>query len=696
MKDKFFLVQEVNGDLYKFYYGAKKVYTGRKYRHESLEKNFFLATEPNFPKINLKIMYYDIEAFSLDTIETPAEVLSIAYYTNWNKKKGIFFHHANIKENKIITTKDKIYHTFTNERDMLKSFIEFVRTEKPMIMTGWNSDKYDMPYLINRMRKIGLPYETMGFKNTVKYDKINETYIIAGKVQLDLQKVFKKVINTKYVSYSLDNIGKKVLDIGKVEYSGSIYNLWKNNINKFIRYNIRDVMITVELDKKLNLINYFDELRRFTGCNFSDLYKNSRFLDIYVTRYALRNGIEYLPNRKEDEFNDTFKGGLVINPKVGVSNNVIVLDLKSLYPSIIVSANLSMETYTPEPIDGKEYVEIKGHKFDKSKPGIISKLIENLFEMRANYKKLYKETKNIEYDMKQYSVKVITNSIYGLFGYQKWRYYQKAISESVTYVGRAINKWSQTVIKNAGYDVIYGVTDSVFVKLPDEYTQDECIKTGIELSNKLNESYKEFAKKFGMPNNVFEIEFEKLFSKIILFKKLNYAGLMTYNGDKIDPIITKTGLSSRRGDRPYISKMFETAVLDFILNKNITSREAILGYKDKLIKDILNSKYGYDKLVIPISVRENGNYKNEPYQYRAYKIAKDIFHEEFESNKIRLMWVKNKDTDIMAFSEDRVDEFKKFNIDWEKMFKVYFNNIIDRLENSIWKINNKNLLKMEV
>jgi DNA polymerase elongation subunit (family B) len=209
------------------------------------------------PSTNVNVLFYDIETEmvdkKIDVINTPNCITSIAVYYSETKYECVYILKNDI--NLIINNSNKNVLFFDTEKELLLKFLDDYELNQPQIITGWNIDNFDNPYLYSRIKNIlgRLTASRLSPINIVKMSNDN-LLSIAGVSSLDYMWLYQKYESKKHSSYSLDNISKIELGSGKINYSGNLDDLYKNDINKFIEYNLNDIKLVIEMDKKLNYI----------------------------------------------------------------------------------------------------------------------------------------------------------------------------------------------------------------------------------------------------------------------------------------------------------------------------------------------------------------------------------------------------------------------------------------------------------
>ena len=255
---------------------------------------------------------------------------------------------------------------FNNEENLLMSFLDKWQECAFTMVTGWNIDYFDMPYLYVRIKNV-LDSKTAKFLSPIGTAYMNawsKKMVIAGVSILDYLGIYKKTVVKMEASYTLDAIGRKHVGIGKVPYKGNLNDLFKTDIEKFIEYNITDVKIIVALDKKLKFIDLIQNICHTGHVPYESYSMSSRYLDGAILMYLKRNGGRIAPNKPshgkaeyEEQLNEGeegFSGAYVKEPIPGRYNWVFDLDLTSMYPNIIISLNISPETKVGK-IDRVEY-----------------------------------------------------------------------------------------------------------------------------------------------------------------------------------------------------------------------------------------------------------------------------------------------------------------------------------------------------
>ncbi len=489
-----------------------------------------LYYESDLVSIGHSDFFFDIEtAKDVDGYSTPedvrTEITSIAYYDKVGKDRRVLvLDKQNRLQDDIIYGDNYTVEVFDNEANLLIKFINYFSEIQPTVISGWNTDGYDIPYLINRIKKVLGPKSAnkLSPAGIVEWNKHRERYKIYGVSSLDYIKLYKNFTYTELPNYRLDTVGKTELGKGKIEYDGDLDDLFVTDINKFIEYNMTDVDLVFELDEKLQLINLARTICHKGHVPYEDVYYASKYLDGAAIVDLKRNGL-VAPNKQfrfiEDEQQDKLAGAYVMPPIPGLYKWIYDLDLTSLYPSIIMSLNISPETKVgvaknwnqelllkKDPIsvtisDGNSNIEVKDFKnwlietnstvasngavYSTKQKGFLPKILEKWFDERVEFKN---ERDNHEvgsekykfYDAMQLTQKVLLNSFYGVLGLKTFRFHDLDNAGAITAAGQSVIKFSAKVIngyykKEIGKDYFinangnkaefsfYTDTDSTFV-----------------------------------------------------------------------------------------------------------------------------------------------------------------------------------------------------------------------------------------
>ena len=451
------------------------------------------------PSQTHKELFFDIEtemgdALTEDYIKSaPKKVTSVAWYDKQVDEWGIL-----ILDNKSQLKRTKSGNRevipCATESELLLKFLEKFREIDPDIIVGWNSDYFDVPYLYYRMCNV-LGEDVARYLSPIGYVRetpwYKDQYIqIAGVESLDYMRLHKKFSWADEPSFKLDAIGEKYVGMNKIEYEGNLDDLFKTDINKFIEYNFVDVEILKLLDEKLEYLSLVKNLSHKGKHNYSEVYANTKTQDGAISAYLLSEGIVPPAKERNPLSKKNYAGGYLFCPKAGIYNYVFDEDLTSLYPSIIMTINIGKETMVGRIIDADDRnnrlglndllkrdpeeelmienakrrrtkikvgglikliqdmemsISANGVFFRTDKESVLSTILKKWFDERVLYKNEMKtayKSGNKElgdkFHMRQFTVKILLNSLYGALALGSFRYGNFLLAESTTLSGQRI------------------------------------------------------------------------------------------------------------------------------------------------------------------------------------------------------------------------------------------------------------------
>ncbi|PSP37621.1 hypothetical protein BRC71_11720 [Halobacteriales archaeon QH_7_65_31] len=300
---------------------------------------------------------------------------------------------------------------FDTETAMHEDYLDYLDETDPDVLTGWNFDDFDAPYYVARLAELGLESDRLSRVDEV-WDSGWGGPNIKGRVVFDLLYAYERRQYSELDSYRLDAVAEQELGVGKERYTGDIGDLWEQDPAQLLEYNLRDVELCVEIDRKVDLISFWSEVATFVGCKLEDATTPGDAVDLYILHKV--HGDYALPS-KGTVASEDYEGGAVFDPVSGIRENVTVLDLKSLYPMCMVTTNASPETKVDlDEYDGETYRAPNGTHFRKEPDGIIREMVDELLTERENKKAARDrhdpdETEYERYDSQQAAVKVIMN-----------------------------------------------------------------------------------------------------------------------------------------------------------------------------------------------------------------------------------------------------------------------------------------------
>lgn len=632
-----------------------------------------------------------------------------------------------------------------------------------------NCSRFDTPYLCARVEeyykkewlKLLSPFDLMPkrvHKKTLNrktgQDEEYDVYAIAGLNDLDMMRLFAK-FDTYNGSIALNNIADRVLGEKKLDYSehGSLQNLWQNDWDTFIEYNQKDVDLVDRLMDKLQFVWLAVTIAYLAKEQFEDAFSPIKTWDNYIYNYLLSKKV-IIPLMKSNIKTKQNRGGRVKEAREGMSKYVVTTDAESLYPSIMISLNISPETLIRKVnIDEDSILNMSvntdwlksenagmasnGCLFDNSKQGVLSYLVSSVFEKRKRFKNLMKEEKNKEdgsadlikkYDVFQYSFKILINSAYGVFSSPRFRYYDLDIAEAITVTGQTIIRLSDNTINlflnrylnTEDKDfVIFSDTDSCAIVLSDVVEQDTFEGDVIDYldvfyRDKIDPNIKEAFKKFALFNNFHQnsINFkrEKIIEKLVITGKKRYFGIVNdVEGYRYKvPEMFAVGADIVRSTTPEVVKGPLTECMKIILNGTEEELQAyVKAYRKRYYE------FPIEKIAIPkgvnalnkFSIRAGWN-NGTPMQVRAsilynQLLEKHSLQNSYEtiknSDKIKYTYLKLPNPlfeNVIGFKTSFPKEFELDEyVDYKTMYeKSFLVPLVTILDAVSWSVEKKYML----
>ena len=392
-----------------------------------------------------------------------------------------------------------------DEVKLLNRFLSFWNNKDSMpdVVTGWNTRGFDIPYLVNRVFQLlgpeaikkFSPWSTIRQKEMGMHKKKVQVYDLVGVEQLDYYDLFQKFGYLSYgvlESYKLDHVAFTVLGEKKLSYEehGNLYTLYKEDYQKFIDYNIKDVLLIDRLEEKMGLIELAQTIAYKGGCNYQESFGTTQLWDTYIYRELC--SLNTVVPTKVQRINSSIAGGYVKPPKVGRHSWVVSFDLNSLYPHLMMQYNMSPETIVdtrtpgvtvdncldktrPDSFLPNHCIAANGVHFKKDERGVIPDIIDKLYaerktiktEMLRNQSLVEKGDKEAEKNItrlntQQMAIKIMMNALYGAMGNRWFRYYDVRLAEAVTLSGQLSIRWAERTA-NDYMNKILGTTDKDYV-----------------------------------------------------------------------------------------------------------------------------------------------------------------------------------------------------------------------------------------
>ena len=483
---------------------------------------------------------------------------------------------------------------------VLREFLDYIRDVEPEIIVGYNSDAFDWPYIRERARLQGIRLTVGADGSTIQFDRggMLPGLNIAGRLNVDLFKLAKRdlgIVKVKTLENVADFLGvmqkSERVDLSPRE----INECWFSAVvrEQLYEYAKADVVSTLGIAEQMLPLQI--ELARMIGYPLDDVAKmgRGRQVEAFLTAEAFKRN-ELVPAKSGSE--KTFEGAFVFQPERGLHEDVIALDFSAMYPTIMISFNVSPDTYVVAPA-GDEAVyrapEV-GHAFKKEPEGFFTSIMSDLITRRRALKGAMKhhEKSSTEYrilDIQQQTIKILTNSFYGYTGWSAAKFYKRECAEATTAWGRYFIKQAIKMAEGLGFQVIYSDTDSIFAKLADTGTRSSAASTAARREATLKKA-KELSKLISKELPL-ELELQEFFRTIFFTgKKKRYAAL-TDEGE-----IVVRGLEVRRGDWCELAKAVQTEVIRLILVEK--DHEQAMKYVKGIIQQLRAGSIPLEELVI--------------------------------------------------------------------------------------------------
>ena len=375
---------------------------------------------------------------------------------------------------KVYTTKtsssDSV-ETSPNEKELIEKYVNTIQSEDPDIILGYNSDRFDFPYLKERAEKLDVPLKlgVDGSSLKIVNNGRRNASVIKGRIHIDLYSNMRRNLPLEY--HTLKRVYKELFGEDKLEIPGhEVYNSWNDDgerLERLFKYSLADVMAVTKIGEKMLPLSI--ELTRIVGQPLFDMVRMGSGKQ--VEWYLLRKAFEYenmAPNKFGSYLRDVV-GGHVKEPVKGLHTNIYYFDFRSLYPSIIVSKNISPDTLVEERIEDCHIAPEFGYKFRKTPQGFIPSVVGKLLENRFQKKSMMKESEDPrEFQMlnlQQEALKRLTSTIYGLYNHSTFRWYSIECSEAITAWGRDFLQKTMEKSEEYGFKPIYADTDGFYAIL---------------------------------------------------------------------------------------------------------------------------------------------------------------------------------------------------------------------------------------
>jgi len=577
-----------------------------------------------------------------------------------------------------------IYFKCQDEKELLKKFVDVWSKMNIDVVTGWNTEVFDIPYLINRITNVcgkevakGLsPWRILDKNSRLKAMTGNEGWDIVGINSVDYLAAYKKFTYTQQESYSLDNIAHVELGERKLDYSeyDGLMGLYKNNYQKFIEYNIKDVELVKRLDDKMKLLELIYAIAYDAKVNLNDAFTSVRLWDVMIKNYLIKKNVVVpkVTNQNKERQN---VGGYVKDPIRGLQKWVVSFDLNSLYPHLIMQYNISPETYKGlhpartsiddilkgayDDIDNPDNCTIggSGAMYTKDFKGFLPTLMERTYNDRVVWKKkmikAQKEyeknpSKELEYEIAkcnnmQLAKKIQLNSAYGALANPYFRWFKLEHAEAITMSGQLairwieqhMNKYLNEVLQTKEIDYVVAIdTDSMYITLdglvnkefnekdnPSKDTVISFLDTYVQekLEPFIDKCYQELATTVNAFDQKMIMKREVIADVGMWTAKKHYT-LNVYDNEGVrykEPRLKVMGIESVRSSTPAVCRQAINSLLKVMLNENEGS---FIQFIETFRQEFM--EMSFEEIAFPRGISTMNKWEEPAAPYGPYRLVK--------------------------------------------------------------------------
>lgn len=569
-----------------------------------------------------------LDAVSID-IETDYQASTLYSIAIYSDDISIVYMVGPAENSTLKTNDDEDLHLYQlgSEREVINAFMEKIEEIDPDVIMGWNIVNFDLRCLQDFCDRLRMPFWLGRNREAISWRKARDSNdrfyaLIPGRAVLDGIELMRSA-TYQFENFSLEHVSRQLLDRGKLvddvdQRGAEITELFQNDKPALAVYNLEDCRLVWDIFAKEALISFAMERSLLTGLEL-DRYGGSvaAFDFLYLPRLHRKGFVA--PFVDQSTVSNVSPGGYVMGSIPGIHENVIVLDFKSLYPSIIRTFHvdplaLAVAAQEENPIEGYD-----GGKFSREE-FILPELISTLWAARDRAK----ASRNAVLSQ---AIKIIMNSFYGILGTVGCRFLDSRLVSSITKRGHEILIESKTYIEKEGYQVIYGDTDSVFVLL-GSVSESEVKQIGDELAAKLNTWWSDKLRERYDIESFLEMEFETHFSKFFMptvrgsdaGSKKRYAGLVVDSSNPVKSRLMFKGLESVRSDWSPLARQFQQE-----LYRRIFLDQPYEEYIKQTVQQLSDGKFEHELVLRKRLRRKLKDYvKNVPPHVQAARKAEDI------------------------------------------------------------------------
>jgi len=505
-----------------------------------------------------------------------------------------------------------------SEADLLSAFSEAVDRLNPDLLLGWHVEGFDLQVLQRLAERARMPLDLGRGRQPVKILSApsgRQRILVPGRVIIDGPTALRQNFFT-FEDYRLESVAQELLGRGKLiaeerDKVKKIDEMYAADRPALAAYNLEDCILVTDIFERLGLISMMQRRVQLSGMLLDQVGRSTAAFDhLMLPRYH-RNGY-VAPDIRTVHVQEHAAGGHVMDPDPGIYHRVVVLDFKSLYPSLIRTFHIDPLSHMLAGDSGPQVPN--GTRFSREQ-SVLPAVIEDLMEKRANAKK------QGDAPLSQ-AIKILMNSFYGVMGSGGCRFYQPELPTAITSTGKWLLLESRSWLEERNYPVLYGDTDSIFIELPDGFRhwQDE----GTRLAEQLNRYWKVRLKDEFDVDSVLEFEFEKAYSPFFLppvrgglqGAKKRYAGLRVNSNE---PTVEIVGMEAIRSDWTPMARRFQRALFDRLFHE-----EPLISWMKDWVSELLKGEFD-DALVYTKQLRKPlGSYtRSNPPHVKAARLMEN-------------------------------------------------------------------------
>ena len=552
-----------------------------------------------------------IASIDIETGNENTQLYSIAVHLSGKSEEKIVF----IVSDEKVKSRDYILN-FKDEKELLQNFIDWFQKADPDIIIGWHVIGFDLMFLERRCKELMIPFNIARANGRVSFRQRKPRgyfAFVTGRVIIDGPQSLRSSFFT-FEDYRLETVAQELLSEGKTisqdhDKVEEIERMFREDKASLAEYNLKDAELVTDIFKKAGLIELSVRRSQLSGLLMDELGMMTAAFDHFYLPKLHRAGY-VAGNVKDLDTSEHAAGGYVMDPIPGIYDDVVVLDFKSLYPSIIQTFKIDPYSNLKSNIDTIE--TLNGYKFS-STHHFLPEFIDQLIEQRNLARK--KKDKQLSQ-----AIKILMNSFYGVMGSFGCRFYHPNLPTAITGTGHKLLLGSKEFLAEKGYEVIYGDTDSLFIKLK-EGEGENAEASGNRIAEDLNKYWSEKIQNEHGLKSYLEIEFEKYYRKFILTPargsetgaKKRYAGLLIENGEEKLEFV---GMEFVRSDWTHLAKEFQVELYSRIFNN-----DEIEDWLREIVKKVKAGEYD-EKLVYRKRLRKDVDEytKNIPQHVKAARL----------------------------------------------------------------------------